>query len=47
MINSEPSAIVFQGIPRIRGLYKFRFEWRPGLLRENHDAIGADAHVAR
>src|SRR5436190_8661475 len=28
MSNSEPSAIVLQGIPRICGLYKFRFEWR-------------------
>ena len=28
MSNSEPIAIVFQGIPRIRGLYNFRFEWR-------------------
>ena len=28
MSNSEPSAIVLQGIPCMRGLYKFRFEWR-------------------
>src|SRR6266478_4745688 len=28
MSNSEPSAIVLQGIPCIGGLYKFRFEWR-------------------
>ena len=26
MSNSEPSAIVLQGIPCMRGLYKFRFE---------------------
>ena len=28
MSNSEPSAIVFQGIAFMCGLYKFRFEWR-------------------
>jgi len=28
MSNSEPSAIVLQGIPCMCGLYKFRFEWR-------------------
>jgi hypothetical protein len=28
MSNSEPSAIVLQDIPRMCGLYKFRFEWR-------------------
>ena len=28
MSNSEPSAIVLQGIPCMYGLYKFRLEWR-------------------
>jgi hypothetical protein len=28
MSNSEPSAIVLQGIPCMCGLYQFRFEWR-------------------
>jgi hypothetical protein len=28
MSNSEASAIVFQGIPCMCGLYKLRFEWR-------------------
>src|ERR1700757_2890947 len=28
MSNSEPSAIVRQGIPCMWRLYKFRFEWR-------------------
>ena len=28
MSNSEPSAIVLQGIPCMRGLYRCRFEWR-------------------
>src|SRR5216683_8227358 len=28
MSNSEPSAIVLQGIACMCGLYKFRFEWR-------------------
>jgi hypothetical protein len=28
MSNSEPSAIVLQGIPYMFGLYTFRFGWR-------------------
>ena len=33
MSNSEPSAIVLQGIRCMCGLYKFRFEWRKGSSR--------------
>ena len=33
MSNSEPSAIVRQGIPCMGGLYNFRFEWRNGSLK--------------
>src|ERR1700674_2942402 len=33
MSNSDPSAIVLQGIPCMCGLYKFRFEWRKGFAQ--------------
>ena len=32
MSNSEPSAIVLQAIRGMRGLYKFRFEWKKRML---------------
>src|ERR1017187_7006608 len=41
MSNSEPSAIVLQGIPCMCGLYKFRFEWRNGSLKVRRAAIAA------
>ena len=33
MSNSEPRVIVLQGIRRICGLYKFRFEWRKRIAQ--------------
>src|ERR1022692_913776 len=41
MTNSEPSAIVLQGIPCMCGLYKFRFEWRNGSFKVRRAAIPA------
>ena len=35
MSNSEPSAIMLQGIPCIGGLYKFRFEWRKHFAQDS------------
>ena len=39
MSNSDPSVIVRQGIPCMRGLYKFQFEWRNGSLKVCRDSL--------
>ena len=40
MSNSEPSAIVLQGIPCMYGLYMYRFEWRkPAKRRRVYKSI--------